>query len=60
MKRSWIVWLTLAGCVAVALAAMSWISVTVVRLDAAAAKARRRAVLEENAHLALWRMDSAL
>ncbi len=60
MKRSWAIWLVFAGCLSVAFAAMSWISLTVVRLDEAEAKARYRALLEENVHLALWRMDSAL
>lgn len=60
MKRSWAIWLVFAGCLSVALAAMGWISLTVVRLDEAEAKARHRALLEENVHLALWRMDSAL
>jgi len=46
MKRSWAIWLVFAGCLSVAFAAMSWISLTVVRLDEAEAKARYRALLE--------------
>jgi signal transduction histidine kinase len=49
-----------ALCLAVVLAAMGWVSLQVVRLDRQQAEARRRAALEENVRLALWRMDSAL
>ncbi|MCZ6682471.1 MAG: sensor histidine kinase, partial [Planctomycetota bacterium] len=42
------------------LAAMGWISLTVLRLDRAEVKASRQAVAEESIRLALWRMDSAL
>lgn len=60
MKRSWVIWLMFTGCLAVALVAMGWISLTVVQLEEAEAKARHRALVEENVHLALWRMDSAM
>jgi len=53
MKRSRLVWIPFAVCLAVVLAAMGWIS-------AAALEAQRKAALEENVRLALWRMDFAL
>jgi signal transduction histidine kinase len=49
-----------AGCLAVGLAAMGWVSLTAVRLEQAEAKASRLSAVEENVRLALWRMDSAL
>jgi signal transduction histidine kinase len=55
-----LMWLAFAGAVAVVLAAMGWTTSAVLRLDAAEAESRRRAQLEENVRLALWRMDSAL
>ena len=67
MKRPWHIWIGFALCLAVVLAAMAWISLDAVRLDRAAADARRqeaeahqRAAWEENIHLALWRMDWTL
>lgn len=60
MKSFFRVWLPYLACLAVLLGAMSWISVAVLRLDRAEVEARRRAVLEENVRLALWRMDSLL
>ena len=39
---------------------MAWVSVVALRADRAEFDASRRAVLEENARLALWRMDSFL
>jgi signal transduction histidine kinase len=60
MRHSWTLWLAFVACLAVALAAMGWVSVTALRLDQAETQARRQAALEESAGLALWRMDSAL
>jgi len=60
MNRPWFTWTLFAACLAVVVAAMGWTSLTVLRLDAAEASARRQAALEENVRLALWRMDSAL
>jgi hypothetical protein len=60
MKRFWHVWLLFAVCLAVVLAAVAWMSATVMRLERAEADARHQAALEENVRLALWRMDSAL
>lgn len=47
-------------CMSAAFAALVWMTATVLRLDAAEADARRRAELEENVRLALWRIDSAV
>lgn len=60
MSRSIYNWLAFGVCLAVVLAAMGWISATVLRLDNEHRAAQRRAALEENARLALWRMDSTL
>ena len=60
MKQGRLTWPAFAAAVAVVIAAMAWITCAVVRLDAAEAESRRRAQLEENVRLALWRMDSAL
>jgi len=60
MKRPWQIWLAFALALAVLLAAMGSMSLTALRVDRAEAEARRQAVLEENARLALWRMDSNL
>ena len=53
-------WLGFAAAVAVVLGAMGWVTAAVLRLDAAEGESSRRAQLEENVRLALWRMDSAL
>jgi len=45
---------------AIVLGAIGWISLAVLRLDRSEVEARRRAVVEENVRLALWRMDSAV
>ena len=58
--KSSLLWIGFAGCLAVALAAMGWVSLTALRLEQAESKANRQAMLEENVRLALWRMDSAL
>jgi signal transduction histidine kinase len=74
MKHHRHIWFGFAICLAVVLAAMGWISLTALRLDRAEAEARRQeeealrkesearaeTVLEQNARLALWRIDSAL
>ena len=53
MRPARLMWPAFAAAVAVVVAAMGWITAAVLRLD-------RRAQLEENARLALWRMDSAV
>jgi signal transduction histidine kinase len=67
MKRTWLLWFSFALCLAVVVAAMGWISLTVLRLDQAEAaarrqeaEARRQAAQEEKVRLALWRADSVL
>ena len=74
MRRPWHIWIGFALCLVVALAAMSFITLTALRLDLAEtaarhqeaearrqeAHARRRAAWEENVRLALWRIDSML
>jgi signal transduction histidine kinase len=60
MRRPWHIWLAFGLCFAVVLAAMGLVSVIALRLDRAEGESRRRAALEENVRLALWRMDSAL
>jgi len=54
------IWLVFAACAVLALGAMSWLSVEVLRLEARQDEARATAALEENVRLALWRMESAL
>lgn len=60
MTRSWQTWLLFALCLLVVFAAMGWVTVTAVRLERSERETRRQAALEENARLALWRMDSAI
>ena len=60
MKRPLHTWIAFCLCLAVVLGAMGWVSLTALRLDRSEVEARRRAALEENVRLALWRMDSAL
>ncbi|KPK71742.1 MAG: hypothetical protein AMJ84_05715 [Acidithiobacillales bacterium SM23_46] len=59
MRRTYI-WTVFGVCLAVALSAMAWISLTVLRLDRSEAQAQQQAAVEEDVRLALWRMDSAL
>jgi signal transduction histidine kinase len=53
-------WLGFSFCLAVALGAMAWISVTVLHLEQQQHEAQQQAALEENIRLALWRMDSTV
>ena len=55
-----LVWTVFALCLAAVLVAMGWSSAIVLRLERAEALAQAQAAREENARLALWRMDSAL
>jgi signal transduction histidine kinase len=54
------VWTLFAVCLGVVLVAMAWSSAIVLRLERAEVQSKAQAALEENARLALWRMDSAL
>lgn len=60
MQRSWHIWLAFSLCLAVVLAAMTWISLNALRLDRVEEQAIRQAAIEEKTRLALWRMDSGL
>ncbi|MDA0841127.1 MAG: HAMP domain-containing sensor histidine kinase [Planctomycetota bacterium] len=60
MSRPWQIWVIAGICLAIGVAAMSWTSLTVLRLDQAETEARANARLEENVRLALWRMDAAM
>jgi signal transduction histidine kinase len=60
MTHPWHIWTVFGLCLGVVLAAMGWISMTIVRLDRAEALAMQHADREEVIRLALWRMDSAL
>lgn len=58
MRR--LTWALVGLCVALACAALSWLSVTTIRLERAESEARARAALEERVRLALWRMDGRM
>jgi len=60
MMRPTLIWTTFGLCLAVVLAALAWLSAMVMQLDSVAADAWRRAGVEGNVRMALWRMDSAL
>lgn len=60
MNRLRLILTIFVTCLAVMLTAMAWVSVVVIKLDRRDAEAQRQAELQENARLALWRMDSAL
>src|SRR3954467_2678279 len=60
MKRPALIWLTFLLFLALSLGAMAWMTRTVLRLDQAQARATAAAQVEENARLALWRMDYAM
>ncbi|MCA9244587.1 MAG: HAMP domain-containing histidine kinase [Phycisphaerales bacterium] len=58
MKRGARVWLLFGACVALTCAAMAWVSVALLRIDAAERQVRADAAFEERVRLALWRMDA--
>ncbi len=60
MNRPLTVWLLFTLCLLVALAAMIWMSGTLLELDRLRRQAQVRAAREETVRLALWRMDSRL
>jgi signal transduction histidine kinase len=60
MTRPSHIWLILAGCFAVLLSALGWISFTALRLDRLQQEAQQQAEVEEQVRLALWRIDSSL
>jgi len=60
MFRPWQIWMAFGVCLAVVVAAVGWLSFRALEADNAEAAARHQAAVEENAQLALWRMDSAM
>jgi signal transduction histidine kinase len=52
------VWWVLAGCAALIVAAMGWLTHSVMRAERERSLAESRARLEEKIRLSLWRMDS--
>jgi signal transduction histidine kinase len=60
MRSPWQVWLAFVVCLAMIVAAVGWLSFRALESDQAEATARRQAQAEENARLALWRIDTAL
>lgn len=60
MKRPWQIWAAFTACVVVAVAAVGWLTYKAVAADRAEESARRQAAVEENARLALWRMETAI
>jgi signal transduction histidine kinase len=60
MSRPSHIWLILAGCCAVLLSALGWVSFTALRLDRLQQEAQQQAEIEEQVRLALWRIDSSL
>jgi signal transduction histidine kinase len=58
--RSWRIWIAVSACLCLALAGVVWLSAFALRLDRADRQARESAAREENARLALWRLDSDL
>jgi signal transduction histidine kinase len=60
MRHLWHVWLAFGVCLAVAVVAVGWLSYRALESERAERMAGARATLEENARLALWRIDSAV
>ncbi|HZI16628.1 MAG TPA: HAMP domain-containing sensor histidine kinase [Myxococcus sp.] len=60
MIRSWRIWVAVSACLLLALAGVVWLSAFALRLDRADRQARESAAREEDARLALWRLDSDL
>jgi signal transduction histidine kinase len=56
-RRTWVLF---ALCLGVVLAMMAWVSVTAIQANDRQREAEQRVVHEEQARLALWRMDSTL
>src|SRR5436305_7962668 len=60
MRSTWHVWTAFAASLAIIIAAVTWLSVRALKSEEAEATARGQAAAEQNARLALWRIDSAL
>ncbi len=59
MKSILQTWTLFAVSLGVVVAVMTWVTVTMLRLDSESRKMRQQAAFEEDIRLALWRMDSA-
>src|SRR5689334_12365255 len=60
MHRPWQIWSIFAACLLAVMVAVGWLSVIAIEADQRDAMAKRQAEIEENARLALWRMDSSM
>jgi signal transduction histidine kinase len=60
VKRPWQTWLLFGASIALIALVMLWGSITILRLDREAIESRRRAAIEEDVRLALWRLDSSV
>lgn len=60
MRTPWQVWLAFIVCLAMIVAAVGWLSFRALESERAETLARQQAQWEENARLALWRIDSKL
>ena len=60
MNRPLVMWAGFVACVLTVVAALGYLSAMVVQGDRREAEAMRRAALEENVRLGLWRLDAAL
>ncbi len=60
MHRPWQIWSIFAACLMAVMVAVGWLSFRALESDRRDAKAQQQAILEENARLALWRMDSMM
>jgi signal transduction histidine kinase len=53
-------WAFFAGCMLIALTALSWVTSVVLNLETLERESSQRAIVEENTRLALWRVDSVM
>jgi signal transduction histidine kinase len=60
MHRPWQIWSIFAAALLAVTVAVGWLSFKALEADKSDALAKQQAVLEENARLALWRMDSSM
>jgi signal transduction histidine kinase len=60
MHRPWQIWSIFAAALLAVTVAVAWLSFKALEADKSDALAKQQAMLEENARLALWRMDSSM
>lgn len=60
MHRPWQIWSIFAAALLAVMVAVGWLSFKALEADKSDALAKKQAELEENARLALWRMDSSM